>query len=108
MGCCHPLNNFSKNVTMAIDWSDLKNNLPNLIDSSVQATDQSLASEISSLTTMSQDEVKQLFPTPADVQSLTDLMEVVKGAQSQNDKINNIFSNVEKWGGTVLKLLSRV
>ncbi len=93
---------------MDIDWSELQSKLKDIIDESVDQTDTDLSKEIASLTTMSQSEIQNLFPEEGDQQALVDLMTIVKGAQTQNDKISNIFSNAEKFGNVVYNLLNRI
>ncbi len=93
---------------MDIDWSELQSKLKDIIGESVDQTDTDLSKEIASLTTMSQSEIQNLFPEEADQQALVDLMTIVKGAQTQNDKISNIFSNAEKFGNVVYNLLNRI
>ncbi len=93
---------------MDIDWSELQSKLKDIIGESVDQTDTDLSKEIASLTTMSQSEIQNLFPEEGDQQALVDLMTIVKGAQTQNDKISNIFSNAEKFGNVVYNLLNRI
>ncbi len=93
---------------MDIDWSELQSKLKDIIGESVDQTDTDLSKEIASLTTMSQSEIQNLFPEEGDQEALVDLMTIVKGAQTKNDKINNIFSNAEKFGNVVYNLLNRI
>jgi hypothetical protein len=62
---------------------------------------------ISSITHLTNDEIEQMFPAPADVQKLFDLMKIVKSAEDRNNKINSIVSNAEQFGGVVLTLLNK-
>lgn len=71
-------------------------------------TDRKLAGDISSLTTMTDGEIEELFPTPGDKQRLAQLMEIVKSAEARNVKINRIVANVEDLAGVVLTLAGRV
>lgn len=92
---------------MAIDWEKFQGELDDLITGAGKRTDDKLAGKISSITRMTDDEVKNLFPEPADVKKLADLMEIVQGADEQNQKINAIVSNAEKFGGIILTLLGK-
>lgn len=92
---------------MPINWEEFDSELDSIIESSATVTDEKLASRISSLTRMTDDEVQELFPDPADVRKLAELMKVVKSAEERNTKINNIVSNAEKFGGVVLTLLDK-
>ena len=92
---------------MPINWDDFDKQLDGAIANAGTATDDALASSISSLTRMTDAEVKELFPNPSDVKKLASLMKTVKSAQSHNEKINQIVQNAEQFGGIILKLLNR-
>lgn len=92
---------------MPINWDEFDSQLDSAVDASAEATDDKLASRISSMTRMTDDEVKALFPQPADVQKLAELMKIVKSSEDRNNKINSIVSNGEKFGGIVLTLLEK-
>jgi len=92
---------------MPINWDDFDNEIDTIIAESAEETDEKLASKISSITRMTDDEVKELFPDPADVKKLVELMKVVKSSEDRNNKINKIVANAEEFGGIVLTLLSK-
>jgi NAD(P)-dependent dehydrogenase (short-subunit alcohol dehydrogenase family) len=92
---------------MPIDWEKFDSEIDSIIESSAEATDEKLASKISSITRMTDDEVQELFPYPADVKKLAELMKIVKSEEERNTKISNIVSNAEKFGGIVLTLLEK-
>lgn len=92
---------------MPINWDEFDNEIDDIIAESADETDQKLASKISSITRMTDDEVKVLFPDPTDVKKLAELMKVVKSSENKNNKINKIVANVEEFGGIVLTLLSK-
>lgn len=92
---------------MPIDWDAFDSEIDSIIETSADATDDRLASRISSITRMTDEEVKELFPEPADVKKLADLMKIVKSAEERNDKINSIVANAEQFGGVVLSLLQK-
>ena len=92
---------------MPIDWNKFDSELDDAMENATDKTDDNLASRISSLTRMTDEEIKELFPTPADVKNLAELMKIVKSAEERNNKINQIVSNAEKLGGTVLTLLDK-
>ncbi len=92
---------------MPINWDEFDSNVDTSIEKSANATDNKLASKISSITQMTDDEVKELFPNPADVKKLTELMQIVQSADDRNNKINKIVSNAEEFGGVVLTLLGK-
>ena len=92
---------------MTIDWDEFDNDIDDIINNSADATDNKLASKISSITRMTDEEVKELFPSPADTKKLAELMKIVKSAEDRNTKINKIVSNAEDFGGVVLTLLGK-
>jgi hypothetical protein len=92
---------------MPIDWNKFDNDIDVAITESANATDDKLASKISSITRMTDEEVKELFPEPTDTKKLAKLMKIVKSAEDRNTKINNIISNAEEFGGIVLTLLGK-
>jgi hypothetical protein len=92
---------------MAIDWDRFQGELDGLIDEAGEKTDRKLAGKISTITRMTDDEVKKLFPDPADVKKLAELMEIVKRAGDRNDKVNKIVGNAEEFGGIILTLLGK-
>jgi hypothetical protein len=90
---------------MALNFSDI--DIDAIIDDAAQKTDDKLAGQISSLTRMTDDEVKELFPTVGDAKKLADLMRIVKSTEARNTKISNIVDNSEKFAGIVLTLLDK-
>lgn len=92
---------------MVIDWDKFQGELDQLIDEAGDKTDTKLAGKISTITRMTDAEIKTLFPDPADVKKLAKLMEIVKRADDRNDKINKIVSNAEEFGGIILTLLGK-
>lgn len=92
---------------MPINWNKFDSDLDDAINKAADKTDDKLASTISSLTHMNDEEIKTLFPEPADAKKLYELMKIVKSAEDRNNKINQIVSNAEKFGGIVLTLLDK-
>ena len=92
---------------MPIDWDKFDNDLKESIDKSANKTDTQLASKISSITRMTDEEVIELFPHPADAKKLAELMKIVQSADDRNNKVNKIVSNAEDFGGIVLTLLGK-
>ena len=92
---------------MTINWDKSDSEIDLIIENSAEATDEKLASSISSITRMTDEEVKELFPSPADVKKLTELMKIVKSSQNRNEKINNIVAKSEELGGVILSLLQK-
>lgn len=92
---------------MPIDWDKAEREIDEALENAQKRTNSELAGTISSLTRMTDEEVKKLFPTPADVQQLAELMKVVRSADSRNKKINKIVNNVENMAGAILTLVDR-
>ncbi|MCY3700982.1 MAG: hypothetical protein OXH46_15290 [Gemmatimonadetes bacterium] len=86
---------------MGLDWSKIA-------AEAAQETDRQLAGDISSLTTMTDREIEELFPTHDDKQRLAELMEIVNGAGSRNEKITRIVDNIEDLAGTVLTIAGKL
>jgi hypothetical protein len=92
---------------MPIDWDDFQASLDTAVESAKKKTDDELAGRAASITRLTEDEVKKLFPTPADVQGLKDLMEIVKSSEKRNQQVARIEKNIESLGGTILTLLQK-
>ena len=92
---------------MAIDWDKFDKDVDQAIEQAEQKTDEKLAARISSVTRLTDEEIMELFPDPADVKNLKDLMKVVKSTEERNTKINQIVANAEEFGGIVLTLLAK-
>ena len=92
---------------MAIDWKKFQDNVDQAVESAGERTDANLAGQISSVTRLTDEEIKKLFPDPADVKKLADLMEIVKKAGDQKDKVNRIVANIDDFAGIVLTLLGK-
>ncbi len=92
---------------MPIDWDDFESDLDDIINNAADRTDTKLASRISSITRMTDEEIEELFPKPADVKKLVKLMKIVKSAEDRNNKINKIISNAKELAGTVLTVLEK-
>jgi hypothetical protein len=93
---------------MPINWEEFDENLDQAITESVDAVDTKLASQISSITRLTDDEINELFPEPADLKKLAELLKIVKSAETRNNKVNSIVSNSEEFAGVVLTLLTKL
>lgn len=92
---------------MTIDWDKFQAELDQVINEAGNKTDNKLAGRISAITRLSDDEIEKLFPDPAEVKKLAELMEIIKRSDDQNEKINKIVNDAEKFGGVILKLLTK-
>jgi hypothetical protein len=91
---------------MAKKWKDL--DFKKIAKDAAAETDDKLAGQISSLTSLTDEEVKKLFPEKGDVARFVELMQIVNSADSRNKKVNQIIENAEKFGGIVLTLLTKI
>lgn len=92
---------------MPINWDKFQASLDENIERAGDKTDRELASQVSGITRLTDDEIRKLFPDPADVKTLAELMQVVKQAGDRNDKVNEIVANAEKFSGVILTLLAK-
>jgi hypothetical protein len=90
---------------MPIDWDTFQSTIDAEIEAAATATSTDLASKASSITRLTDEEIVELFPTPADAQMLKNLMEIVKSAEDENVKINRLVSNIEELGGAAIKII---
>jgi hypothetical protein len=93
---------------MPTDWKSLEKEIDSIIDESAKKTDIDLASKMSTVSRLTEEEIKKLFPKPSEVKDLFDLMKIVKSAESRNTKINKIMENSERFAGIVLTLLTKL
>ncbi|SGZ09212.1 hypothetical protein [Moritella viscosa] len=93
---------------MPIDWTSFGKEIDTAIGNSVKETDDALASKVSSLTRLTDEEVKALFPERKELKQLSALMSIVQSSTSHNDKINSIVASSEEFAGITVKLLKKL
>jgi hypothetical protein len=76
-----------------------------ILKASVEKTNNQLASEISSLTRLTDAQIKSVCPARVDKESLLRLLEIVNSATEENTKIKQLKDNIETLAGTVIKVL---
>ena len=91
---------------MAKKWKDI--DLDKIMEEAKEKTDNKLASEISSVSRLTDAEVKKLFPDKASAAAFIELMTIVKSSDDRNKKVNRILDNGKKFGGIVLDLLGKL
>jgi len=79
-----------------------------LLDEAEAETDAELASRISSLTRMTDAEIKELFPEKADKKKLVELMSIVKSSADMNEKKSKLIGNIGKFADTVITVLKKL
>ncbi len=87
------------------DWKEI--NFDEIASDTAAETDDELAGKISSLTKMTDEDVKKLFPKVADAQKLKKLMEIVHSADRQNVKVKNLMNNIEELSGVIITLVKK-
>lgn len=90
---------------MTIDWDTY--DPARLARRAAEETDETLASRISSITRMTDEEVVKLFPKSSDAIKVAELMKIVKGAERRNRKVKALADNAEKFAAITLKLLEK-
>jgi hypothetical protein len=90
---------------MPIDWEALEGGIKEALDRAEERTDDQLAARASSLTRLTDEEIKALFPTPADVDRLKTLMQIVKSGEAHNKKVTRLKANAEYLADVVIKVL---
>ena len=84
-----------------------QNDLDNILNAAADKTDQALAAKIQEKTTLSEADISAICPAKGDTAKLAELIDIVKSGENENNKINNIFSNAEKFGKIVVTLVSK-
>ena len=92
---------------MAINWKKFQQSIDEEIEAAAIQTSIRLASQASSITRLTDDEIVELFPKPADVQRLKQLMEIVKLAENENQKIDRLVANIADLAGITVTLLEK-
>ncbi len=93
---------------MPVDWEKYEKDLDDAIENAGARTDKKLAGKIALVTKMSEEEIMKFFPKAEDAQKLSELIKIVKDSTRRNEKIDNIVSNAEKFGGVILTLLQKL
>ena len=93
---------------MAIDWTEVEAHADLDLKKAKDRTDEKLASKISSITSMTDKEIQELFPEPADAKHLATLMQIIQSSDGQNQKVDQLVGNIQDLAGTVITLLGRL
>lgn len=92
---------------MSEELDDLMNNFDSISDQAEEDADEEIGNTISSVTRMSKQEVKELFPERGDQKKLVELMQIVKSSDEHNQKVHAIADRAEDFSGVVVKLLNK-
>lgn len=76
-----------------------------ILKKSAEKTDNEFVSDISSLTSLTDEEINTLFPQRSDQEKLLKLLTIVQGATDENNKIVALKTNIEELAGTAVRLI---
>jgi hypothetical protein len=93
---------------MPFDINEFKEKFSTARQHALDKTNIELASEISSITRLTNEEILELFPETTDMEKLASLIEIVNSSAEQNTKVNQIVANAEKFGGIILSLVGKI
>ena len=93
---------------MPFDINEFKEKFNSARQHALDKTNIELASEISSVSRLTNEEIIDLFPETTDMEKLASLIEIVNSSEEQNTKINQIVANAEKFGGIILSLVKKI
>lgn len=92
---------------MAIDWEKFESEIDDILDEAEAETEVIIKEKALSWLPLTEEDVKDLIPEPADTKRLAELMRIVKSAESDNEKITKIFDKTKGFGKIMLKLLEK-
>lgn len=76
-----------------------------ILSESAAKTDEELASDIASVTTLKDSDVASLFPQRQDKINLLKLLDIVNAATSDNQKVAELTNNVSSLAAVSIKLI---
>jgi hypothetical protein len=93
-----------------IDWDKFDSDADEAIENAANAADanKKIASRLSSLTRLSDDEIAGIIASPADAKTLASLMKIVQSATDHNTKINRIIAGGEDMVRIFMKVTETV
>lgn len=90
------------------DWEEFRKKAQQAASQAADETNAELADEMSSFTQLTKKEIQEIFPEKSEMEDFSELMEIVKSNTSQNNKVNQIVENSEKFSKVVVSLLSKI
>jgi hypothetical protein len=88
--------------------NDTANPFRKAAEDAARETDEELAAEEAKAKAVTWDELKKMLPSPVDQQNLDELMQIVNSATAHNQKVAALIQNIEKLGGVLIKVLSKI
>tara|TARA_R110002049_G_scaffold307450_1_gene507975 strand:- start:157 stop:441 length:285 start_codon:yes stop_codon:yes gene_type:complete len=92
---------------MSQELDDLLKNFDSISKQAEEDANEEIGDKISSVTKMSKEEVKELFPERGEQKKLIELMRIVKSSNDHNKKLNAIADRAKDFSGVVVKLLDK-
>ncbi len=93
---------------MPIDWDKFESDVDKAITSTGEDTSQELASQISSVTRLTDEEIQTLLPVPEDVRKMAELIKIVKSAEGDNVKARRLMENIQELGEVTIKIIDKL
>lgn len=90
-----------------IDWKNFGETVKKASREAAADTDLKLAGEMAAITNLTAQEIQDIFPEKTDKENFSELMAIVKSSTSQNQKINKIVDNTEKFGKVIVSILNK-
>jgi len=78
------------------------------LERSAEKTNTELASDISKITRLKNEQIQELCPEKADKERLKKLIEIVNSATDDNGKILQFKENIEEFAGITLRLIKNL
>ena len=91
-----------------IDWESFEENVNLAIAEAGADTDEILANKISSLTKMTDKQINEICPTPADKRKIAELMKIIQSNTEFNNKINSIYEKGEEFVKLAVKIATKL
>lgn len=92
---------------MSKELDELMDNFDEISTKAKEEADREVGDKISSVTKMTAEEVKELFPDTEEQKKLAELVQIVKSSDDHNQKVNAVIGRAEEFSGIVVKLLGR-
>ncbi|BBE16297.1 hypothetical protein AQPE_0434 [Aquipluma nitroreducens] len=89
------------------DWDQFEKDAKEAAKIAAEETNEILSTRIASITSLTPKEITELFPAATDAKNFEELVKIVRSAEGKNIQVNRIMENSEKFGGIILKLLTK-
>lgn len=93
---------------MPIDFDKFESDVDKAITNAGDDTSQELASQISSVTRLTDEEIQTLLPVPEDVRKMAELIKIVKSAEDDNVKARRLMDQIQELGEVTIKIIDKL